>query len=293
MNEVAKFTDYAVNTPNFFLDFITTEIKKRDLKGLTGGRVAGASISGSHPLVCLTEAVLASGSTEIDFSSIIPGISVIENEENEDYTTIGDGKRVDIIITQRFIDDCRAVPQKERVQDGLISDYQLQIIEQHLQNTISQSPDGNGYLIAEMEGFYLRENMFVSVWTHSVDERNAIGNVMRSILFDMKKAMRAADLKDTQIRTDKGLVNTNFGRILHGQESSINYINFFHNITVYDEFPTRIKLANCEKIETYNAITEKTEEICKSINVEGKFRANGYPEDNFVDPNPGSELEEE
>lgn len=289
---ITKFTDYAIKTPDWFIDFIKTEITQRDVRGLTGGRITAVNITGEHPLVSLTKNMLESGGSELDVSGFLPAIAVVEADENEQYTTIGDGKRVPIIVDQAFVDTCRAVPIAERDVDGLVSDKQLASIEQAIANTVANSPTGEGAVIAELEGFFLRETTFVSVWCHNVNERNTIGNVVRSILYDMKKAMRAAKLKDTYLKTAKGLVNTNFGQVLHGQETTLDYINFFHNITVTDEFPTKIMLDNCAKISIYDAIEQSTEELCTMIEIDPAFRPAGYSEQGAVDIHEGDVIDE-
>lgn len=289
-NEITKYTDYAVKTPDFFIDYIKSEIVKRDVKGLTNNRIKSVNITGEHPLVRMTETVLSG--TQLDTSGFLPAIAVVEADENEDLTTLGNGTRTPLILTQSFVDECRAIPIEERDYEGLLSNLQLDKIEQAIENNKTISTTGEGAVLAELEGFFLRETMFVSVWCHSVDERNIIGNVVRSILYDMKKAMRARSLKDTYLRTAKGLVNTNFGRILHGQETSIDYINFFHNITVTDEFPTKIMLDNCDKISVYDAIQQSTEELCTMINVDSKYRAAGYPDDGLVNVHEGEVVDE-
>lgn len=273
---VTKFTDYAIRTPEFFIDFITSEITKRDVRGLTNDRVQEVNISGEHPLVRMTASALVDG--KVNTKNFLPAISVIEDDENEEYTTIGDGTRPPIIVDQEFVDQCKAIPIKDRIADGLITDKQLALIEQAILNNKDRSTTGEGKLLAHVEGFFMKEVAFVSVWGSTLNERNIIGDVVRSVIFDMKKAMREAKIKDTHIRTSKGLVNSNFGRIIYGQESMLEFTNFFHNITVTTEYPRSLLLQECPTISVFDAIKQSTEEICTNIKVNPRFTPAGYPE---------------
>ncbi len=282
---VTKYTDYAANVPDYFIDFIKDEIALRDVPGLTSDRIKAVNVTGEHPLVRMTETVLTGG--KLNTAGFLPAISVIEDEENESYESLGDGWRTPLALTQTFVDDCRALAIQDRAQEGLLSNKQLDMIEAQIAVNAALTADGVGAVLALLEGFYLQERAFVSVWAHSVDERNYIGNTMRSILYDMKKHMKLRKLKDIHIRTAKGLVNTNFGRILHGQETTIDYVNFFHNITVTKEVPLQNLLDETNNISIFDAINQSTEEITKNLDVGGRFIPVGHPDEGIANTNEG------
>lgn len=267
---VTKFTDYAIQSPEFFINFINQEIVQRDVRGLTNNRVTAVNISGEHPLVRMTGSALVDG--QVDTKKFLPAIAVVEDDENEEYTTIGDGTRVPVIIDQAFVDYYKAIPVETRMSDGLLSDKQLAAIELAIAANVSKSTTGEGKLLAHLEGFFTKELVFVSLWCHTLDERGIIGKILKSILFDMKKAMRSSYIKDTHIRTAKGLINANFARILCGQESTIEFTNIFHNFTVTTEYPRSELYPECTKISIYDAIKQSTEEICTMINVDPRFK---------------------
>jgi ligand-binding sensor protein len=50
---------------------------------------------------------------------------------------------------------------------------------------------------------------------------------------------------DISITSNKGLVNTNFGKIIYGQETEIQFLNGFRNYIVTDE----------EYLENFDVIT--------------------------------------
>lgn len=271
---VVKFTDYAVNSPDFFIDFIKKEIRKRDVRGLTNNRINAINVTGEHPLVTLTANVLSG--TQLNVSAVIPAIAVIEDEENETDTNLGDGYRRTVIFTQETVEELRKLAVGDaRFQEGIISDAQIDAIEQALANVAHKSKENKGYLLTQVDGWLLRETICVSLWCHSVDERSLIGDVLRSILYDMKNAMRVRKLKDVSIRTSKGLVNTNFGTVLFGQETLIDFTNFFHTITVTNQFPSKIMLAESGKISIFDVLNDSYEELSQAVRVREHYRAIG------------------
>lgn len=223
---LTKFTDYYINGSDFFINEIQKEINLRDIRGLTNGRVEAIRVSGEHPLILLIGNII-DPTQQVNFAGIVPAIAVVENDEVEEATTIGQGKRAYGTIDEQWIADMQAKVIKERNKDGIITDGQLQLI----QNAVA----GGKKLYVAVEEFYLRESVFISLWTHTLEEQRLIGYVLRSILFDLRKKMIARGLHDISIRTSKGLVNYNFGKILRGQETEISYLNGMRNYTVTDE----------------------------------------------------------
>lgn len=226
---LTKYTDYSIFVPDFFIDFIADELLLRDLGEITNNRIKAINVSGDHPLVQLTGSIMQSGKP--NFAGLLPAISVIDENEMEENTTMGQGKRsfqyMDIETIQNIKNNFREM--KNRVQEGVISDNQIAIIEAEL----GKIQNDNEHLIIEVEEFYNLETIFVSLWTHTTHERQVIGSVLRSILFDMKKVMMKKGLFDFSMKTTKGLVNYNFGQLIFGQESEITYRHSIRNYTVY------------------------------------------------------------
>lgn len=276
-NVLTKFTDYNVNMPDWLIEFITNEAVKRDIKGLTNNVIQKLQISGEHPLVQMTAAVFDPKGGSFDVSGFLPAISVVEGDEDEEPTLLGNGYRKVFNIDQTWIDTYRTnfPEQSTAIQDGLLSEEQLKTIESYLLTLES----GKQVVGAVLEGFFLRTNMMVGVWVQSIQERSIIGNLIRSVLFDARKYLSAErHVRDTHIRTAKGLVNTNFGMILFGQESTLDFINIFHNITVTKEIPLDVllDLAN-------------TDDVIDTA--PGYYPAHSF-DDNLVQYPPGAEVPE-
>ena len=180
MDVVTKYTDFLVFSPDWFIDFIQGELDGRDLPGLTNDRIKTTTVSGEHPLVSLVGSIFTDGTP--NFSGRLPAISVMDSEETEDGTTIGQGKRAYNVMDQTLLDAISSKQIKERYFDGLISDDQIQTIQTAI------DAETNNQLLLEVEEFYQRESVFVSLWAHSKQELNIIGSLLRSILYEMKKA---------------------------------------------------------------------------------------------------------
>lgn len=230
MSIVAKYTDYFISHPEYFIEHIQNEINLRDVYNISNKRFPSITVTGEHPLVALVGSILATQGTA-NFSGLLPSIAVIEGDDAEEITTVGQGKRETSYIDQPWIDQLKTElsAMKDRSLEGLLTDIQIQAIETALVATTT------GKLKLEIDQFHERQSVFVSLWAHNRHERTLMGNLLRSVLYDMKKDMISKRLSDISIRTSKGLVNFNFGRILYGQESEISYLNSFKNYTVIDE----------------------------------------------------------
>lgn len=270
---VTKYTDYYLNIPEFFIEFIQKEIKIRDIKGLTDGRISSVNITGEHPLVLLTGAVLSSQNT-VDVNGFLPAISVVCSDEVEENITFGYSKRNPFIIDSDWVATFKANHGEieSRIQDGLLSDNQLDKIEQAVRNATNAIKNPKGQIIAYLDGHLVRDSIFVSVWTQSIDEQNIIGNSVRSIIFDMRKEMVNRSIKDISIQSSKGLVNTNFGRILHGQETTMSFLNVFHTVTVTTEVPTENMIDNTNNITIFDTAQDAYIDLLGYINNLSKYK---------------------
>lgn len=278
---ITKYTDYLISTPNFFIEFLQKEMPLRDLRGLTNGRIKAVNITGEHPLVLMTGAVL-SAQKKVDISGFLPAISVVESDENEEFENLGYSKRTAFALDSDWVTAFKAAHGdiKTRQADGLLSDHQLEKIHQAVSNATNAN-NPKGALIAYIDGHMIRESVFVSVWVESVDERNIIGNTVRSVIYDMRKEMVNRTVKDIHIRSSKGLVNTNFGRVLKGQETTLDFINVFHTITVSMDIPSEFLLDSTNNITVYDTQQEAYVEINANLNVNAEYVGEGTNDDHI------------
>lgn len=241
---VAAFTDYGILNPNWFVSKIQEKLNDRDLSGLTNNTIQSIKVTHEHPLANLLTAALNGEKVRYD---IIPAISVVESDENETTKMLGQGYLGEQLIEYSWFEDYveKYVTQKERQEHGLITDTQLAAIGTAFDNTES------GKLLLKTYKYYLDESCFVGLWCGSKHERQILGNVLRSIIYDLKKDMIEAGLMDITIRTDKGLINTNFGRTLYGQETEITFKNSFRNFSIYSEEPLDLTAVDVKTFGEY------------------------------------------
>jgi hypothetical protein len=226
---IASYTEYTLAVPDYFLNYLSQELIKRDISGLTAGRIQGIIPTSEHPMVQLTGAVL-SGKSQPDFAGILPAISVVEADETEESTTVSHGSRGWVAINQQFIDDLKAAypTMKDRVPEGLVTDSQLDTMGQTVSNL-------GGDILGEVHEYWQRESVFISLWAHNLQERQVLGRLLRSIVYKMRLDMTSRGVVDITIRISKGLVNFNFGRVLYGMEIEITFLNKFTNMDVLNE----------------------------------------------------------
>ena len=256
MAAVTKYTDYSVTT-DFFIDFLQSEMNKRDIPGhFPNGRLAGVNVTGEHPYAQAIGTMIASeGQPNLGF---LPAISVTEDDESEENTTVGQGTRPYDFMTVDMLNELKIKvgPMQERHKDGLITDGQIGLIESALHN----SKEGN--LILGVEEFFQKEAVYVSLWAHNIMELRILGNILRSVIYDMRKAMLKAGLFEITTHTSKGLMNYNFGKVIFGRETRIEYKQSIRNFTVYDD--------DTLPQEVYSQVTFKNTGDDKSVTMNGE-----------------------
>lgn len=244
MPVLTTYCDYFVFSPDYFIEYIQGELAKRDIPGLSNGKIDAVKVSGDHPLVTLLASTMQSGTPR--FEGLLPAISVVGSDEPEEGTTVGQGLRPYTVMTQAKLDLLNTVPIATRYKNGLITDGQIATIQTAITEATSHQ------LRLGVDEFYQAEKIFVSLWTQTLQEVTILGKILSSILYTMRKDMIANRLINIKQRTDIGLRNTNFGRILYGQETAIDYRNTVRNFTVYDDEPRNAD-ADVKPVNIYRA----------------------------------------
>ncbi len=235
-NVITKFTDYDVLMPDWLINFIQFEMPKRDIRGLTNDVITKVVVSGEHPLVQIAASAFDPKSGKTDIAGLLPAISVIEGDENEDPITLGNGYSNTFNIDQVWLDAhrLRFPNQKDAIQDGLFTEKQVFQIETYL----GTLPEEKQVVAAVVDGYFSKSNLMVGLWVQSIFERAIIGRALRSVLYDARKYVSAErGVKDIHFKTAKGIVSKIYNMILYGQETTIDYTDVFHNITVTKNIP--------------------------------------------------------
>lgn len=236
-----EWTDYAIKTPEWFLEYLSEHLNKRDIRGLSSDTIEAIAVRGEHPLVMATGAILsaASSGTSYNVASILPSIAVVESDEDEVIQTMGRGLRkfgsVDLSYFQAI--QAQYPDQGARQTEGLLTDAQIATVEDYI-NVLAAEQNKDPAtikLVVKVNHYWLPSAVYISLWTNTLQERSIIGAALRSVIFDMKGPLADRNVRDISIRTSKGLVNMNFGRILHGQETEFRFNNWFRTFSVLKE----------------------------------------------------------
>jgi hypothetical protein len=235
---ITKFTDFNIDTPNWFINVLKEEFSLRDLKGISNNRFEHISISGQHPFIQLVNDLLENENS-VKNTSILPCISVSENDENQEIVTIGEGFRGVKLIDTDILNYIEAnySDYKKRNKEGILTNNQIETIRTYINS-------GKKLKMLVYE-YFLRTSVFVSLWTNTYEEYQILSKILRSILYDVRLKMISRKAVDISITSNKGLVNTNFGKIIYGQETEIQFLNGFRNYIVTDE----------EFLENFDVIT--------------------------------------
>jgi hypothetical protein len=235
---ITKFTDFNIDSPNWFINVLKEEFSLRDLKGISNNRFEHISISGQHPFIQLVNDLLENENS-VKNTSILPCISVSENDENQEIVTIGEGFRGVKLIDTNILNyiETNYSDYKKRNKEGILTNNQIETIRTYINS-------GKKLKMLVYE-YFLRTSVFVSLWTNTYEEYQILSKILRSILYDIRLKMISRKAVDISITSNKGLVNTNFGKIIYGQETEIQFLNGFRNYVVTDE----------EFLENFDVIT--------------------------------------
>jgi len=235
---ITKFSDYNINSIEYFIDKIETELAYRDIKGLTSDKIQKINVSKEHPLVNMVAAELSSNRREAPMQSgVLPAISVTPGNLTDDIITMGIGYKT-YPIDSDFV--------------AQLQTYQNQTQEQRIGNVILSRTQIDAILVAyrkydtsvmiQTHEWYKNEEINISAWTPTTDTDILIGNILDSLMSEISVGFAGDNsaIKNFKFRTTKGLTNFNFGRVIYGTEYGLTFTNTFCNYTVFvdDTRPT-------------------------------------------------------
>lgn len=234
---ITEYSDYTIQSIEYFIEKIQEKLITRDLNGLTKGKIDIINVTKQHPLVQLVSAQTNQNGgrgADLMHSGIFPAISVTPGNMTDEAFTLGQGKKGEI-INKEFIDRLKELSKKTNKQiqqDVLITQNQIALIISEY-NKVSKTSSQN--VLAETHEWSRSEEINVSLWSESADIDILLGTLMDSILSGIKvgfsgdnSTMRKLDFKIT-----KGLTNFQFGRTLFGTEYNLTFLNTYNNYIIY------------------------------------------------------------
>jgi hypothetical protein len=231
---ITKYSDYALQTIEYFIETIEKELAYRDLPGLTNNKVEKINVLKEHPLVSLMNASI-NETRNADYlrSSIIPAISVTPGNNSLEGFTLGqslEGQIVDAAFIAN-LQSFYAKTQKDRNIDGIITTKQIDDIISKYRRV------AEGGLRAEIHTWSRNEEVNISVYSESADIDVLLGYIMDSIMAGIEVGFSGdmSKVKNMKYAITKGLTNFNFGRVLFGSEYNLTFTNTYNNYTIYTD----------------------------------------------------------
>lgn len=233
-NLITKYNDYTVQSTEYFISQIETEIGLRDLKGLTNDKIQKVNITKQHPLVTLMAAQLVDNrSLDVIRSSLIPAISVTPADISDEGFTLGQGFQTEIVDSNTidYYKELLAKTNKQRQEDGLITTTQINSIISAYRRCVS------GQMRIQIHEWRKNEDINISIWSDTPDIDMLFGNIIDSILADIQVGFAGdnSPIQNFKYRCSKGLSNFNFGRVLFGTEYNVTFMNTYRNYAVYTD----------------------------------------------------------
>jgi len=234
MKIITEFSDYAIQSVEYFISAIKTSLSLRDLSGLSNGRIEAINVSKEHPLVVLMGSQISvNPNLEATRTSLLPAISVTPGNLSEEGITLGKAPQT-FIINDEWISELKEISNKTlkdiQSETGLITLDQIDAI-------ISEYRKGSGITRCIKHTWGWNEEINISVWSDSPDVDILFGTLLDSILAKITTGFMGdnSPVKNMKYRITKGLTNFNFGRVLFGTEYSLTFYNSYHNYTIYQE----------------------------------------------------------
>lgn len=234
MKVIAKYSDYAIQSIEYFIDAIEGELILRDLPGLTNNRIQKINVTKQHPLVVLMEsAINPNKNLDSTRSNILPAISVTPGNMSDEAVTLGKSPQT-FIVDDDWIAEFKEIANKDQKQvladTGIITKDQAQAI-------MTEYRRGQGIMRCQKHMWGWNEEINISLWSDTADVDILIATVLDSIIAGIVTGFIGDEspVKNMKYRPTRGLTNFNFGRVLFGTEYNLTFFNTYHNYTVYQE----------------------------------------------------------
>ena len=239
---VAKYSDYAIQSINYFVKAIEDDINYRDIKGLSNGTVDFIKVSKEHPLVTLMASKLGeSRNSDLLRSNLIPAIAVTPGSaENQDFgmgLSMSDRSLTDDDIVM-FRSLLSITDNGELQEQGLITHDQIKTI------MAAYRKRGDNTLKVHENQWGRNEEVNISCWADTPDMDGLMDNIINSVLAGIRAKMPGDEspLRNMKFKTTRGLTNFNFGRVLYGSEYSLTFLNVYNNYTVFTDQPFSVEV---------------------------------------------------
>jgi len=231
---LTRYSDYTIQSIEFFIDSIESELIIRDIPGLFNDKIEGIPVSKNHPIATLMSKQLNENRNSSDLESgIVPGIGVTPGSQTDEIFTLGQSPKTGI-VDDDFINrlkDLSALSDKNLQKEVLITKKQIDLIIGQYKRTTA------GGMRFQKNEWQRPEEINVSVWSNSADIDIILGNLMDSIMSIIQVGTFGdnSKIRNMKTRVVKGLTNFNFGRVLYGSEYNLTFTNKYNNYTIFTD----------------------------------------------------------
>jgi len=234
MELITKYSDYAIQSIEYFITTLESELEIRDIKGLTNDKIEIINVSKQHPLVTLMAAQLSDNRNADSLrSGIIPAISVTPGSLTDEGFTLGQGFRMEVVDSEyeTILKSLLNMSDKEIQTELLITKTQIESILSVYRKKTSET------VRAQIHEWRKNEEINVSAWSDTPDVDLLLGNLLESIFAEIQVGFVGDESKiqNFKYKPTKGLTNFNFGRVLFGTEFNLTFMNTYNNYTIYTD----------------------------------------------------------
>lgn len=233
-NIITKYSDYIINSIEYFIERIETELRYRDLPGLSNNTIEIIKVTKEHPLVALlSTAINDTRNSDLFRSGFLPAISVTPTSSSDEGFTLGQSYQPETVNAE-FISQLNYFldkSSKEIKQEVLMTKSQIELIISEYKKNAEET------IRVQRNQWNKNEEISISVWSENADHDILLGNLMDSIMATIQIGFVGDNsaLRKFQYRITKGLTNFNFGRTLFGTEYSLTFLNTFNNYIIYSD----------------------------------------------------------
>jgi hypothetical protein len=231
---LTKYSDYTIQSIEWFITKIETEIAYRGIDELSNGKIQLLRITKQHPLAMLMASQLSDVRGEDPLKSgLLPAISVTPADFQEKGFTLGQSYSAELIDAE-FIDEVKAYQDKSNKQiqqNALITPTQIESILSEYR----RRPAGS--MRFQRNEWSKAEEINISIWSESPDFDILLATLMESILAMVQVGIIGDEspIRDMRYSSAKGLTNFNFGKVLFGTEYNLTFLNTFSNYVIYTD----------------------------------------------------------
>ena len=236
MNIIARYSDFDIDTINFFIDAINESLAEKDITSLTNGQVNGIPVLKEHPLVQYMASAIDPNRQSMDNfrTGMVPGIGVTPGNMDSEMETFGETPVISI-IDDNYIATMKqylSVGGQTLQNTGVLTVKQLETI----MGAYKKLPSG-GVMRMQTNSWGYNEEVNVSCWAESPDYDTIMSRIIDSVLAGMKVGIMGDNsfIKKMKYKVTRGLTNFNFGRVLYGSEFNLTFFNKYNNYIIYTE----------------------------------------------------------